>query len=124
MEQEPIKNNEFDRPDVRFPKSPEMPKKPSVVFDLSGEFPLQVRKKEDLEALDKIYISILVGKNLSQYNPLHFLFVACHEIGHGLADGPKKNWDKPYEKQIAVEGESDFFAVVCMQEYFSRFGLD
>jgi hypothetical protein len=92
---------------------------------LNGAFPgKSVRNKETLNKLDFVTIRIMVGTDKEQYSPLHVLEVACHEIGHGLAKGRKKNWYRLHEKKIATEGESDYFAVKCMMNYFLKFGFD
>lgn len=47
----------------------------------------------------------------------------CHELGHGIADGPVK--DIPGEEPAAVEGEADYFAArSCMTRIFKYYNTN
>lgn len=74
---------------------------------------------------DRLPIKIQIGK---AYRPDEFLYVLCHELGHGIASGQKiprgssYKWEKP--KKDYVEGEADYFSVKCMKKYLKNYYID
>lgn len=49
-----------------------------------------------------------------------YAFVACHEMGHLLAQGPKQK-SRPLSKWSAVEGEADYYTTnECMWRYVNE----